>query len=144
VAIIKPFQGYRPPSKIVSKVSSPPYDVISSEEAREIVKNNPDSFLRVSKPEIDFPPGNEPKGNALYEHGAHNLQTFINEEKLRQDSCSCFYLYQIIMGDHHQTGIMATVSVNEYNQGRIKKHEFTREEKENDRTRHIEITNANT
>ena len=144
MAIIKPFQGFRPPSELASVVSSPPYDVMTSEEAREMVKNNPNSFLRIIKPEIDFTQENEPRGDSLHKHGFNNLQSFIKDGKLKQDEKPSFYIYQITMGNHTQTGIMAAVSVKEYNQGLIKKHEFTRPEKETDRTRHIEITNANT
>ena len=144
MAVIKPFQGYRSPSDMAGSVSSPPYDVMTSDEARNMVQGNPDSFLRVIKPEIDFTPENEPKGDSLHEHGAENLQRYISEGKLVQDENPCLYIYQIKMGDHTQTGIMAAVSIEEYNKGLIKKHEFTRPDKENDRTRHIEITNANT
>ena len=144
MADIKPFHGYRPLPHLADKISSPPYDVISSDEARNIAQDNPSSFLRVIKPEIDFTPNNEPKGDALHEHGSENLQRFIDDGKLVQDENICFYIYQIKMGNHTQTGIMAAVSVKEYNMGLIKQHEFTRPEKENDRTRHIEITNANT
>ena len=144
MATINPFQGYRPPSDMAGSVSSPPYDVMTSDEARDMVQGNPDSFLRVIKPEIDFTPGNEPKGDSLHEHGAETLQKYISEGKLVQDENPCLYIYQIKMGDHTQTGIMAAVSVEEYNKGLIKKHEFTRPDKENDRTRHIEVTNANT
>ena len=144
MSIIKPFRGYLPPSEIAGKVSSPPYDVLSSDEAREIAQNNPDSFLRIIKPQIDYMPNSEPCGDSLHQHAAENLRDFIRSGKLEQDHDLCFYLYQIIMGNHTQTGIMAAVSVNDYNQGCIKKHEFTRPDKEDDRSRHIEITNANT
>ena len=144
MAIIQPFRGYLPPPDIAKKVSSPPYDVLSSDEARKMVQNNSDSFLRIIKPEVDYSPGNEPKGEALHHHAAENLDAFIKSGKLHQDENPCFYIYQISMAQHTQTGIIAAVSVQEYNQGLIKKHEFTRPDKENDRTRHIEITNANT
>jgi len=144
MAKIKPFQGYLPSSDMAGKISSPPYDVMSSDEARDMVQGNPNSFLRVIKPEIDFTSDNEPKGDSLHEHGFETLQRFINDGKLVQDKTPCFYIYQIKMGDHTQIGIMAAVSIEEYNKGLIKKHEFTRPDKENDRTRHIEITNANT
>ena len=144
MATIKPFQGYCPSSDMAGKVSSPPYDVMSSDEARSIVQDNPDSFLRVIKPEIDFTSGKEPEGDSLHKHGFETLQRFINDGKLVQDKTPCFYIYQIKMGDHTQTGIMAAVSVEEYNKGLIKKHEFTRQDKEDDRSRHIELTNANT
>ena len=81
MAKIKPFQGYRPPSDMAGSVSSPPYDVMTSDEARDIVQENPYSFLRVIKPEIDFTPSNEPKGDTLHEHGSANLQRLINSGK---------------------------------------------------------------
>ncbi len=144
MALIKPFRGYRPPADLAHKITSPPYDVMTSDEARDMVQNNNDSFLRVIKPEIDFSPENEPKGDDLHNHAKHNLLDYIEKGNLVQDANSCFYLYQITMGNHTQTGIMAAVSIAEYNEGLIKKHEFTQPEKEDDRTRHIEITNANT
>ena len=144
MALIKPFRGYRPPADLAHKITSPPYDVMTSDEARDMVQNNNNSFLRVIKPEIDFSPENEPKGDDLHNHAKHNLLDYIEKGNLVQDANSCFYLYQITMGNHTQTGIMAAVSIAEYNEGLIKKHEFTQPEKEDDRTRHIEITNANT
>ena len=144
MADIKPFRGYRPPADLAYKITSPPYDVMTSDEARDRVQNNNDSFLRVIKPEIDFNSGDEPSGDDLHNHGKSNLQNFIEKGNLIQDANECLYLYQISMGDHTQTGIVAAVSIDEYNNGLIKKHEFTRPEKEDDRTRHIDITNANT
>ena len=93
MAKIKPFQGYRPPYDLAGTVSSPPYDVMTSDEARDIIKGNSYSFLRVIKPEIDFTPNNEPKGDALHEHGSENLQRFIDDGKLVQDENICFYIY---------------------------------------------------
>ena len=144
MANIKPFQGYLPPPEIAKKVSSPPYDTLSSDEAREMVQNNSDSFLRIIKPEIDYSPGIEPDSETLHHHAAENLQAFIRSGKLQKDKNLSFYIYQISMDQHTQTGIIAAVSVQEYNEGLIKRHEFTRPEKENNRTRHFEITNANT
>jgi len=144
MALIKPFRGYRPPENLAHKITSPPYDVMTSNEAREMVQGNNDSFLRIIKPEIDFNSGEEPSGDDLHNHGKNNLLDYIEKGNLVQDTNFCFYLYQITMGNHTQTGIMAAVSIEEYNQGLIKKHEFTRPEKEDDRTRHIDITNANT
>ena len=144
MSIIKPFKGYLPTSQMAGKVSSPPYDVLSSDEARKITQNNPDSFLRIIKPEVDYTPGSAPHGDILHKHAAANIQDFISSRNLQQDECSCLYLYEITMGTHTQTGIMTAVSIAEYNAGLIKKHEFTRKDKEDDRTRHIEITNANT
>ncbi len=144
MAIIKPFRGYLPPADLAHKISSLPYDVMTSDEAREMVQNNKDSFLRIIKPEIDFDSGDEPSGDNLHNHGKRNLADFIDKGNLIQDPNPSLYLYQITMGNHTQTGIMAAVSIDEYNHGLIKKHEFTRPEKEDDRTRHIELTNANT
>ena len=144
MAEIKPFRGYLPPPDLAKKVSSPPYDVLSSDEARSITKKNSDSFLRVIKPETDYEPGNEPEREALHHHAAENLAGFIRSGSLIQDEEPCFYIYRISMGDHIQTGIIAAVSVQEYNQGLIKKHEHTHPDKEDDRTLHIENTNANT
>ena len=144
MALIKPFRGYRPPENLADKITSPPYDVMTSDEAREMVQNNNDSFLRIIKPEIDYNSGEELLGDDLHNHAKNNLLDYIEKGNLVQDTNFCFYLYQITMGNHTQTGIMAAVSIEEYNQGLIKKHEFTRPEKEDDRTRHIDITNANT
>ena len=144
MALIKPFRGYRPPENLADKITSPPYDVMTSDEAREMVQNNNDSFLRIIKPEIDYNSGEEPLGDDLHNHAKNNLLYYIEKGNLVQDTNFCFYLYQITMGNHTQTGIMAAVSIEEYNQGLIKKHELTRPEKEDDRTRHIDITNANT
>ena len=144
MALIKPFRGYRPPENLADKITSPPYDVMTSDEAREMVQNNNDSFLRIIKPEIDYNSGEELLGDNLHNHAKNNLLDYIEKGNLVQDANFCFYLYQITMGNHTQTGIMAAVSIEEYNQGLIKKHEFTRPEKEDDRTRHIDITNANT
>ena len=144
MSVVKPFQGYLPPPEIAKKVSSPPYDTLSSDEAREMVQNNSDSFLRIIKPEIDYSPGIEPDSETLHHHAAENLQAFIRSGKLQKDKNPSFYIYQISMDQHTQTGIIAAVSVQEYNEGLIKRHEFTRPEKENNRTRHFEITNANT
>ena len=144
MALIKPFRGYRPPETLEDKITSPPYDVMTSDEAREMVQNNNDSFLRIIKPEIDYNSGEELLGDNLHNHAKNNLLDYIEKGNLVQDANFCFYLYQITMGNHTQTGIMAAVSIAEYNKGLIKKHEFTQPEKEDDRTRHIEITNANT
>ena len=139
MAEIKPFRGYLPPPDLAKKVSSPPYDVLSSDEARSIVKENNDSFLRVIKPETDYEPENEPEREALHHHAAENLAGFIRSGSLIQDEEPCFYIYRISMDDHIQTGIIAAVSVQEYNQGLIKKHEHTHPEKETDRTLHLSL-----
>ena len=126
MSVVKPFQGYLPPPEIAKKVSSPPYDTLSSDEAREMVQNNSDSFLRIIKPEIDYSPGKEPDSETLHHHAAENLHAFIRSGKLQKDKNPSFYIYQISMDQHTQTGIIAAVSVQEYNEGLIKKHEFSK------------------
>ena len=144
MAKILPFKGFLPPASLAELVSSPPYDTLSSDEARSRTKNNNKSFLRVIKPEVDFKIGTEPSGSKLHEHAATNLTNYISNGNLIEDKDQCLYIYQISMGAHVQTGIIAAVSVEEYDSGLIKKHEYTRPEKEDDRTMHIQVTKANT
>ena len=144
MAIIQPFKGYLPSPELAKTVSSPPYDVLSSDEARDIVKNNSNSFLKIIKPETNYLFDDVPESEILHNHSAENLNAFIKSGKLIKDETSCYYIYEISNDSHSQTGLVAAVSIDEYNQGLIKKHELTRPEKENNRTRHIEITNANT
>ena len=144
MAKILPFKGFLPPASLAELVSSPPYDTLSSDEARSRTKNNNKSFLRVIKPEVDFKIGTEPSGSKLHEHAATNLTNYISNGNLIEDKDQCLYIYQISMGAHVQTGIIAAVSVEEYDSGIIKKHEYTRPEKEDDRTMHIQVTKANT
>ena len=144
MAKILPFKGFLPPASLAELVSSPPYDTLSSDEARSRTKNNNKSFLRVIKPEVDFKIGTEPSGSKLHEHAATNLSNYISNGNLLEDKDQYLYVYQISMGAHVQTGIIAAVSVEEYDSGIIKKHEYTRPEKEDDRTMHIQVTKANT
>ena len=144
MAKILPFKGFLPPASLAELVSSPPYDTLSSDEARSRTKNNNKSFLRVIKPEVDFKIGTEPSGRKLHEHAAINLSNYISNGNLLEDKDQYLYIYQISMGAHVQTGIIAAVSVGEYDSGVIKKHEYTRPEKEDDRTMHIQVTKANT
>ena len=112
---VKPFRGYLPHPDRAKLVSSPPYDVLSSNEARYLAKENNISFLRILKPEIDFLNNDEPKGQKLHEHAASNLNEFIKGGILLNDKEENFYIYQISMGEHTQTGIIGLVSVKEYN-----------------------------
>jgi uncharacterized protein (DUF1015 family) len=139
---IKPFRGLRPTPEYASSVASPPYDVLSSKEAREMARTNPHSFLHVVKPEIDLPPNTDPYADAVYLKAAENLMRMRKENVLKQDDSDCHYLYQIQMGDHVQTGLVAVASVDDYLENRIKKHEFTRPVKEDDRTKHILVSKA--
>lgn len=144
MADVRPFRGVRPKPEYAEKIASPPYDVLSSEEAREIGKDNPMSFLHVVKPEIDLPPGSDLYASEVYDTGAKNLQRLIGAGYMCQDEEPCFYLYRQIMGEHSQIGIVACASVEEYDKGLIKKHELTRKAKEDDRTRHINSIGAHT
>ncbi|MDD4308438.1 MAG: DUF1015 family protein [Thermoplasmata archaeon] len=139
---VKPFAGLRPKNELAGKVAAPPYDVLDSNEAREMAKGNELSFLHINKPEIDLPPETDPYCDAVYQKGADNLRRFIAEGTMAADSCQMFYFYRQIMNHHSQTGLVACVSADEYDKGLIKKHEFTRPEKENDRVRHIMALNA--
>jgi uncharacterized protein (DUF1015 family) len=144
MAIVKPFRGLRPRHELAEKVAAPPYDVINSEEARQMAKGNAYSFLHVNKPEIDLPPNTNPYDAEVYAQGAKNLKKLEEDEVLIQDKQPAFYLYRQIMKEHQQVGLVACVSVEEYKQDRIKKHELTRVEKEDDRLNHILSLNAQT
>jgi len=143
MADIRPFRGYRPQPEFVEQIASPPYDVLDSDEARQMAQGNALSFLHVNKPEIDLPPDTDLYADIVYRTGAENLRKLIAGGYLRRDTRPCFYLYQQRMGDHVQIGVMAAASVAEYENDLIKKHEHTRRAKEDDRTRHTEILNAN-
>jgi uncharacterized protein (DUF1015 family) len=144
MARIEPFRGLRPRKDLAEKIAAPPYDVLSSEEARELAKDNPYSFLHVGKPEIDLPPGTDLYSDRVYAKGKENFNRFIQEGALRQDERKCFYIYKQIWGEHVQIGLVAGASCQDYQDDVIKKHELTREDKERDRQRHIETLNAQT
>ncbi len=142
MADLRPFQAFRPPAKIAKIVASPPYDVVTTAEARERARGNPDSFLRVSRPEIDLPEGTDEHADAVYDKGRENLLELIERRVLVRDDEPHLYVYAQAMplaggGVHRQTGIVACASVKDYVEDRIKKHEKTRPDKEDDRTRHI-------
>ena len=144
MARIEPFRAFRPRSEFAERVASPPYDVLSSEEARHMAADNPLSFLHVVKPEIDLPPGTDLYAPEVYETGAENLKRLIEDEVLIRDPGPALYLYRQRMGNHVQTGLVMGASVDEYERDLIKKHEHTRPAKEDDRTRHIDALDANT
>jgi len=144
MATIKPFAALRPKPELASQICELPYDVMSSDEARELAANNPLSFLHVSKPEIDLPPGTDIYAPEVYAKGKENFQKLIRDGALQQDSQPHFYLYRQIMGGHSQTGLVAAASCEEYLNGVIKKHELTQPDKEDDRLRHIETLNSQT
>ena len=148
MALIKPFRGLRPAPGRAAEVAAPPYDVLSSAEARVRAEDKPWSFLHISKPEIDLPADIDPYDPAVYAKAAENLGALLKAGVLARDASPCYYAYRLSMktswGDHVQTGLVATASVACYDNNRIRKHEFTRPDKEDDRVRQIEATNAQT
>jgi uncharacterized protein (DUF1015 family) len=144
MATVKPFPALRPRPDLAGRICELPYDVMSSEEARLLARDNPLSFLHVSKPEIDLPPDVDPCAPEVYAQGQRNLAQLVDQGALRQDKQDGFYLYRQIMGRHSQLGLVAAARCEEYLQGTIKKHELTRPDKENDRVRHMEALQAQT
>jgi uncharacterized protein (DUF1015 family) len=143
MAIIKPFRGLRPPQDLARKVAALPYDVMDVAEARAMAAGNPDSFLHVSRPEIDLPDEIDCHDEAVYVQGQENLAEFIRRGVLIQEQQECFYVYRQRMGTITQTGLVVCASVDDYQSGVIKKHEHTRADKEEDRVKHIDYLDAN-
>lgn len=143
-SLITPFRGLRPAPGRAGEVIAPPYDVLSSTEARARARGRPHSFLHVSKPEIDLPEGTDPYAPEVYAKGADNFQHLIRAGILIRDAGPCYYAYRLRMGTHVQTGLVCAGSVAEYDRNRIRKHEFTRPDKEDDRVRQITALNAQT
>ena len=144
MAIIRPFKGIRPAPHLAAQVAALPYDVMSSEEAREMAKGNPHSFLRVDKAEVDLDEDIDLYDNRVYQKARENLDKMRREGVLIQDETPAFYIYQLEMNGRLQTGLVVCTSIDEYQNNTIKKHERTREDKELDRIRHVDICNANT
>jgi len=144
MSLIKPFRGLRPLPEHAADVAAPPYDVLNTAEARQRAAGKPWSFLHISKPEIDLPEGTDPYAAEVYAKGAENLQREIDEGILMRDAQPCYYVYRLRMGEHVQTGLVFTGSVADYDTNRIRKHEYTRPQKEDDRVRQITELNAQT
>jgi uncharacterized protein (DUF1015 family) len=142
--LIRPFAGLRPASGRAAEVIAPPYDVLSSDEARARAAGKAWSFLHVSKPEIDLPAGTDPYAEQVYAKAAENLGAMTRKGILTRDPARYYYVYRLIMGKHSQTGLVAAASVAEYDTNRIRKHEHTQTDKENDRVRQIDALNAQT
>lgn len=140
--LIRPFNALRPRPELASRVAAPPYDVLNREEALAMAAGNEFSFLRINKPEIDVDPAIDAFDPRVYQRGAENLQRFIATGILRRDASPCFYVYKQVMGAHEQIGLVAAASVSAYEQNLIKKHEFTRPDKEDDRVNHIHTLGA--
>lgn len=144
MATIKEFQGLRPIKELAHLIAELPYDVVSSDEARHIASGRRYSFYHVSKPEIDLPSSVNPYDDMVYEKGKENLDAFINQGFFLKDSTPVFYLYSQVMEGRMQTGLVAGVSIDDYINNTVKKHELTREDKELDRMKHIDVLNAQT
>jgi uncharacterized protein (DUF1015 family) len=144
MAQIKPFAALRPRPLLANRICAPPYDVLSSAEARQMARGHPLNFLHVSKPEIDLPENIDPYDAKVYAKGSENFSRMIAEGALQKEDRPCFYFYRQIMGQHRQTGLVAVASCEDYLKGFIKKHELTRPDKEDDRVRHIEALNSQT
>ena len=141
--LLAPFCALAPPASLAQALAAPPYDVVSSAEARRLAAGRPQSFFRISRPEVDFPPEVDEHAPAVYARGADNLRLFRKEGWLREDASPGFRLYRQKMGEHVQTGVVACAALDGYRDGAIKRHELTRADKEDDRTQHIDALSAN-
>lgn len=144
MSILRPFKGYRPTPELCPQVAALPYDVMSSAEAREMVKDAPYSFLHVDRAETDLDPSVDIYSPEVYQKAADNLKKMIADGIYIQDEKPCMYIYRLTMNGRSQTGLVACASIDEYINNKIKKHELTREDKEQDRIRHVDACNANT
>ena len=144
MASVIPFKALRPLENLASKVASRPYDVLNSQEAKVEAGNNADSFLHITKSEIDLPEGIDTHSQQVYEKAKQNLQAFIQKGILFRENKPCYYIYTLVMNGRSQTGLVCASSVSDYEKGIIKKHEFTRPEKEQDRINHIKTSGAQT
>ncbi|MCB1665181.1 MAG: DUF1015 domain-containing protein [Pseudomonadales bacterium] len=140
--LIRPFNALRPRPDLAARVAAPPYDVLNREEALEMATGNDVSFLRINKPEIDVDSAIDAYDSRVYQRGAENLKKFIEQGIMRRDPDACFYVYKQVMGSHSQIGLVAAASVEAYEKDLIKKHEFTRPDKEDDRVNHINTLSA--
>ena len=144
MALIRPFKGLRPSPGKAGEVAAPPYDVMSYQEAVDLAKDKPNSFLHISRPEIDLPPGTDPYSSRVYEKAKSNLRALLDERILSRDEVACFYVYRLTGHGVCQTGLVVTASVDAYDKNFIRKHEFTRPVKEDDRVRQIDALCAQT
>jgi len=144
VAVIRPFKALRPQADRAAQVAAVPYDVVNTEEARALAAGNPWNFLHVSRPEIDLPEGTPIFSDHVYAKASANFEKLIKECPMETEETPSLYLYRLIMGDHEQIGVVACCSVDEYDRNIIRKHERTRRDKEDDRTRHIMVLRAQT
>ncbi len=141
---IKPFKALRPEAQHAKAVASKPYDVLNSKEAKIEAQGNPNSFLHITKSEIDLPENTDVHSMPVYEKAKENLQAFVSRKIVFRESKPCYYIYRLTMNGKSQTGLVCVSSVEDYERDLIKKHEFTRPEKEQDRINHIKTTGAQT
>lgn len=141
---VHPFKGIRPAKELADKVAALPYDVVNSQEAKDFAADNPYSYFHIDKAEIDLPADLSPYDEQVYQKAADNLAMFLEKGWLFKEDAAYFYLYELVMDGRSQTGIVACTAISDYIDEKIKKHEFTRHEKEIDRMNHIRICDANT
>jgi uncharacterized protein (DUF1015 family) len=144
MASIYPFRALMPAPEAAARVAAVPYDVVSRDEAAALASGNPVSFLLVSRPEIDLPPDADPHADGVYELARENFESLRQAAPLEQDDTATYYIYRLTDGEHTQTGIAAAVAVDDYDNDVVKKHERTRQDKEDDRTRHAFALSAHT
>lgn len=144
IPLFRPFKAVRPAPQFAAEVVAPPYDVLDTKEAREKARGKPYSFLHISKAETDLPENTDPYDASVYAKSAENYAAMLAAGVLKQDTKACYYVYRAVMGDHTQTGLAVAASVAEYDKNRIRRHEFTRPDKEDDRVRQIDALNAQT
>ena len=140
MTVFKPFRAYRPVTDKAKEVAALPYDVMNEKEARAMVRNLPDSFLRIDRAEVNLPEGTDPHADAVYETARELLEQKIQEGVYVQEAAPVYYIYRLVWKGRAQTGIVGLLSVEDYENDVIKKHEFTRAEKEKDRIRHVDTT----
>ncbi len=141
---IKPFVAVRPPKEKAAQIASPPYDVVDREEAAALAEGNPLSFLRIVRSEIEFPPEQDAYDEAVYRRAAENFEQFKKTGWLQSAERPALYVYRLQQGEHQQCGVVTVCHIEDYDEGRIKRHERTRKPTEDDRTRHVDTVNANT
>ena len=144
MAVFRAFQAFRPIQEKAADVAALPYDVVNREEAKKIGDENPFSFLHVDRPEMDLEPGIDLYDERVYEKARENLMEMEKKGILIQDKTSCYYIYELVRKGKTQTGIVGCASIDDYRNGVVKKHELTREDKEQDRIHHVDSCNANT
>ena len=144
MAVIRPFRALRPAPEVASRVASVPYDVVSRDEAQALSRDEPLSFLHVSRAEVDLSASTNPYAEEVYEKATDNFRVLTHDAPFVRDAEPSFYVYRLTAGGHSQTGVAAAYSLDEYERGKIKRHEYTRPDKEDDRTRHMLALGAQT